>query len=143
MAIRRLTYRSSMRFPALLTICCVSSASLASAAGPPITISFGPDEALTYPANMPSLPDEHTTIFPPVAGSNAYLFYAATSLTNGTSGTVVLQTTDLKTFTPTAGYAAQVMTSPVKFASCDPTYNAEFDANYAAAGSVVQDPTLP
>ena len=47
------------------------SASLATGATPAITMSVGPDETLTYPANMPSLPDEHTTVFPPAAGSGA------------------------------------------------------------------------
>jgi len=129
-------------------LACISLALLAAhgqAAGatPVITMSVGADETLSYPSSMPSLPDEHTTIFPPVAGSGTYLFFAATSLTGGTSGTVVLETSDLLTFSPASGYAAQVMTSPVRFGTCNPTYDTEFDENYAAQGSVVQDPTLP
>jgi hypothetical protein len=112
-------------------------------ATPSITISVGPDESLTYPANMPSLPDEHTTIFPPGIGSAAYRFFASSSLSGGNSGTVVLETSDLKTFVSAAGYPTQVMSVPVRFTMCDPTYNSEFDENYAGAGSVVQDPTLP
>jgi hypothetical protein len=112
-------------------------------ATPVITMSVGPIEALTFPSNMASLPDEHTTIFPPAAGSTAYRFFAASSLTGGYSGTVVLETSDLKAFVPATGYAAQVMTAPVHLRQCDPAYNSEFDENYASQGSVVQDPTLP
>ena len=125
------------------SIVMLASASIAAGATPAITMSVGPDETLTYPANMPSLPDEHTTIFPPAAGSSAYRFFASTSLTGGNSGTVVLDTTDLQSFTPAAGYATQVMSVPVRFTTCNPTYDTEFDENYAGAGSVVQDPTLP
>ena len=110
---------------------------------PAITMSVGADEALSYPSNLPSLPDEHTTIFQPAPGSNAYLFYASTSLTGGYSGTVPLQTGDLQNFAFASGYANQVMTVPVHFNTCNATYNAEFDENYAGPGSVVQDPTLP
>jgi len=53
-------------------LACISLALLAAhgqAAGatPVITMSVGADETLSYPSSMPSLPDEHTTIFPPVA----------------------------------------------------------------------------
>ena len=116
----------------------------ASAGGTPaITMSVGPIEAVTYPSDMQSLPDEHTTIFPPAAGSTVYRLFAASSLTGGYSGTVALETSDLKTFVPAAGYPPQVMTAPVHLRQCDTTYNTEFDENYAAQGSVVQDPTLP
>jgi hypothetical protein len=33
------------------------------------------------------------------------------------------------------------MVPPVNFVSCNPTYDTEFDENYAAPGSVLQDPT--
>jgi hypothetical protein len=113
------------------------------AAQPTITMSVGPDEALSYPSNLPSLPDEHTTIFPPAPGSTAYRSFASSSLTGGNSGTVVLQTTDLHNFTFASGYSSQVMSVPVPFTTCNPIYDAEFDENYAGPGSVVQDPTLP
>jgi len=115
----------------------------ASGTQPTITMSVGPDEPLVYPANLPSLPDEHTTIFPPALGASTYRFFASTSLTGGNSGTVVLDTTDLQTFTFASGYANQVMSVPVRFTMCNPAYDSEFDENYAGAGSVVQDPTLP
>ncbi|HVN34562.1 MAG TPA: hypothetical protein VMU96_04805, partial [Casimicrobiaceae bacterium] len=108
-----------------------------------ITMSVGPDELLTYPSNLPSLPDEHTTIFPPAPGSSAYRFFASSSLTGGNSGTVVLETTDFSSFAFAQGFPSQVMTAPVRFTTCNPAYDSEFDENYAGAGSVVQDPTLP
>lgn len=58
---------------------------------------------------------------------------------------MVLQTTDLKTFTFASdlGYNFPVLSSPVSFTQCDPTYDTTFDENYAAPGSVLHDPTLP
>ncbi len=107
-----------------------------------ISISVGPDQALTYPANMTILPDEHTTFFPPAAGSNSYTVFAAANV-GALKGTVVLQTTDLTTFTLASGYTSPVMSPPVAFTSCNPIYDAEFDENYSDPGSVLQDPTLP
>ena len=115
----------------------------ACAAQPTITMSVGPDETLAYPSNLPSLPDEHTTIFPPVPGSRSYRFFASSSVTGGFAGTVVLETTDLANFTFAQGFPTQVMTAPVHFTNCNPAFDNEFDENYAGAGSVVQDPTLP
>jgi hypothetical protein len=106
-------------------------------------MSVGADEAISYPPNLPSLPDEHTTIFPPAPGSSAYRFFASTSLTGGFSGTVVLETTDLQGLAFAPGYASQVMTAPVRFTTCNATFDSEFDENYAGPGSVVQDPTRP
>jgi len=107
-----------------------------------ISISVGPDQALTYPGNMAVLPDEHTTFIPPAAGSNTYLVFAAGNV-GSLKGTVVLQTTDFTTFTPASGYSSPVMSPPVAFTSCNPTYDSEFDENYSDPGSVLQDPTLP
>jgi len=112
-------------------------------AQPAMTISVGPDEGLNYPANLPSLPDEHTTIFPPAPGSSAYRFFASSSLTGGFSGAVVLETTDLQNFAFASGFPQQVMTAPVRFTTCNASFDSEFDENYAGPGSVVQDPTLP
>ena len=56
---------------------------------------------------------------------------------------MVLQTTDLMTFDFAPGYNFPVLTSPNLFTECNPTYDTEFDENYAAPGSVLQDPTLP
>src|ERR1022692_2003086 len=108
-----------------------------------ISISVGPDQALTYPSNMTVLPDEHTTFTPPAAGSNRYLVFAASNVGPGIAGTVVLQTTDLTNFTLASGYTSPVMSPPVRFSSCNPPYDSEFDENYTGQGSVLQDPTLP
>ena len=110
----------------------------------PITsFSVGPDLTLTYP-KLPILSDEHTTFMPPASGSGPYLVFAANDRnTAGLSGPVVLETTDLRTFTFAAGYTSPVMTAPVAFLSCKAHYDPEFDLNYASPGSVLQDPTLP
>ena len=107
-----------------------------------ISISVGPDQTLNYPSNMTILPDEHTTFFPPAAGSNSYTVFAAGNV-GSLKGTVVLQTTDLTSFTPASGYNSPVMSPPVAFTSCNPVYDAEFDENYSDPGSVLQDPTRP
>jgi uncharacterized protein (TIGR03437 family) len=113
------------------------------------SFSVGPDNALTYP-NTPSaaghlnyLPDEHTTILPPPPGSTNYLIFGATQIAGGNFGTTVLQSADLKTFDFATGYNHQVMTSPIPIGKCNSTDNTEFDLNYAATSSVIQDPTLP
>ncbi len=131
---------SSIRTVAVFVVALSASAGWVWGAQPTITMSVGPDEVLNYPSNLPSLPDEHTTIFPPTPGSSAYRFFASSSLTGGFSGTVVLETTDLQTFAFAAGYADQVMSVPVHFTTCNPTYDSEFDENYAGPGSVVAGP---
>ena len=120
----------------------------------PLTIksfSVGPDQTLSYPdnpANPPylvDLPDEHTTVIPPSAPGAPYLVFAASKLSGGSGGAVVLQTTDLINFdyATSLGYNRQVFASPIPINQCNATYTTEFDGNYAAPGSVVQDPTLP
>ncbi len=121
-------------------------------AAPSITsFSVGSDETLTYP-NSPSnppylvdLPDEHTTFIPLGPGPNDYLVFGASKISGGTGGAVALQTADLASFqfATSLGYARQVFASPVAIDQCNATYATEFDENYAAPGSVVQDPTLP
>ena len=110
------------------------------------------DIALTYP-NLPgdpnhlaNFPDEHTTFIPNGAGPNVYLVFGASKIASApTGGAVVLQTSDLQTFTfaTGVGYARQVFTPPAPIDSCNSSYATDFDENYAAPGSVVQDPTLP
>jgi len=139
-----------------MTALALTVLSVVLAAQPPAPLqvqsfSVGPDQTLTYPNTaadpnyLVDLPDEHTTFFPPVPGSNAYLVFAASKISGGTGGAVVLETTDLKTFTfaTALGYNRQVMKPPTAIDQCNPTYQTEFDGNYAAPGSVVQDPTLP
>src|SRR5579871_758898 len=105
--------------------------------------SVGPDHAQVYPGDLPALPDEHTTFLPIRPGSGTYLVFAASMRAGGPAGTVVLQTSDLKTFTYAANYKSPVMVPPIKFLACSPARNSEFDENYSAPGSVVQDPTRP
>jgi hypothetical protein len=123
-------------------------------APPPSIQSFsvGPDTAVTYPNDTTSslyltnFPDEHTT-FIPLGGSSGYLVFGASRVSTSTTGggAVVLQTTDLATFqfATALGYNAQIMAPPMSFTQCDATYATEFDENYSAPGTVVQDPTLP
>jgi len=112
------------------------------------------DTALTYPSYLLDIPDEHVTFLPfwarpfPLRGPDAdsYLLFASSKVSpNGTGGAVVLQTSDLIHFFSTTlrGYAEQVMAPPLPINVCDGTHNQEFDENYAAPGSVLQDPTLP
>ena len=127
------------------------SARAQSSAHPQIaSFSVSADQKLAWPNAAPSpylvnLPDEHTTFIPPASSSAPYLVFGASKISGGNNGAVVLQTTDLSTFTFVAslGYNPQVMSPPVAFTACNPTYDTEFDENYAAPGSVVQDPTLP
>src|ERR1700690_3260684 len=110
-----------------------------------------PDNTLTYPSYLVNLPDEHTTLMPiwswpyPFQGPavESYLLFGSSSIKGGSGGAVALQTTDLSNFVPPQGYPEQVMNPPVAFTDCDPKYDFEFDENYSAPGSVVQDPTLP
>jgi hypothetical protein len=116
-----------------------------------LSFSVGPDETLTWPNSasdppyLVDLPDEHTTFIPLGGGPNNYLVFGASKLSGGTSGAVVLRTSDLKNFqfATSLGYARQVLSSPVAIDQCNPVYATEFDENYAAPGSVLQDPTLP
>jgi uncharacterized protein (TIGR03437 family) len=115
------------------------------------SFAVGPDETLTYPGSssganqLTGFSDEHTTFFPPAASGAPYLVFgaAATSVGSGIWGAVVLQTTNLKTFDFATGYTFPALTSALSFGKCNPSNNAEFDENYAAPGSVVQDPTMP
>ncbi len=110
------------------------------------SFSVGPDQTLSYPkSQLNGLPDEHTTLMPPASSKGPYLVFAAAQIRGGEFGAVVLQTTDLENFNfaTALGYNPQVMTVPVRFGQCNPAYTTEFDGNYAAPGSVVQDPTLP
>lgn len=111
---------------------------------PPVTsFSVGPDIALTYPT-LPVLSDEHTTVFPPAAGSNKYLVFAANGKNaSNLAGPVVLESADLRTFAFASGYTSPVMTAAWPFTTCKAFWDPEFDLNYASPGSVVQDPTRP
>jgi hypothetical protein len=110
-----------------------------------ITFEVGPDEALIYPSSLVDLPDEHTTFIPRWYGLGGYLVFGASRIegVNTRAGTVVLETKDLHTFTFAHGYTSPVMFPPLLFTECRGYYDPEFDLNYAAPGTVVQDPTRP
>jgi len=119
-----------------------------------VSFEVGPDEALNYPNTLANLPDEHTSFLPRFHRENdeneaddgrplTYLVFGASRVGTSNAGAVVLTTTDLKNFdfATSLGYANQVFASPVGFSTCVPANNLEFDENYAAPGSVLQDPT--
>jgi hypothetical protein len=105
-----------------------------------------PDVTLSYPGGLVDLPDEHTTIMPLSSQPGTYLLFGSSDLYGApTGGTTALQTTDLINFkyASALGYNHQVMTPAIAFKDCDPSWDSVFDENYAGAGSVLQDPTLP
>jgi hypothetical protein len=108
------------------------------------SFSVSTDQTLTVPSNLVDLSDEHTTVFP-LPNTSTYLVFGSSKISGGMGGTVVLETTDLQNFTFATGlgYNNQVMNPPVDFTSCNPAFDSEFDENYAAPGSVVQDPMQP
>ena len=127
--------------------------STGSSSGSIVSFSAGSDQTLNYPNEssgaspyLLDFPDEHTT-FMPVTGTNTYLVFGSSRISNIKTGggAVVLETSDLTNFTFAAslGYNSQVMAPPEPFTSCNASHDSEFDENYAAPGSVVQDPTLP
>jgi hypothetical protein len=138
-------------FVLLLVGCSGKSSSTTTTPQPQISsISVGPDQTLSYPSSLSNIPDEHTTFIPPgVATSlaaNEYLVFASSKTTGSTGGAVALQTSDLINFSYATGYGNSsqgnhVLWPPIDFGVCNPTYAGLFDENYAAPGSVVQDPT--
>ena len=126
----------------------LSGAARADAAATIASLTVGADETVSYPNTiLVNLPDEHTTFMPLPCDEIArcgWLVFGSSSLAGASGGTVVLQTHDLKNFqlASVLGYADHVMTPPVPFTQCNPTFDVEFDENYAAPGSVLPDPTL-
>lgn len=113
--------------------------------GPGPTLSAGTETIASAPG-VDLLPDEHSSFLPPTTVGAPYTFFEAARV--GSTGAVVLQTTDLQNFTPASGYSSPVLASPLLFSQCAPAgdttgLDGEFDENYAAPGSVLQDPTLP
>jgi hypothetical protein len=118
------------------------------------SFSVGPDLTPSYPSSLANLPDEHTTFMPVFPGRNGnwhpdtgpYLLFGASNISVGEYGALALQTSDLNNFdfATGLGYDPQLLlTAPNGFSKCNSADNTEFDENYAAPGSVVQDPTLP
>lgn len=110
------------------------------------------DQVLAPPLSMSILPDEHTTAMPFIVNPRrrrapGYLFFVAGN-NFGQSGTFALETTDLMHFSLAPGFgdpahSSAVLWPPSNFTDCQYTGPTMFDQNYAAPGSVVQDPTRP
>jgi hypothetical protein len=132
-----------------------------SASQPSIVFSVSGDQALSYPASIHYLPDEHTTIMPArgaavaraAAGQpGAYNFFVAMAnqVRNVIYGDAyVLQSADLRHFVFAPGFGDPQHGGAVFWpahragGSCAYAGVTHFDEQYAAPGSVVQDPTLP
>ena len=114
------------------------------------SITVFSDEAVDYPSSLVNLPDEHTTFMPMACAAATpagcgWLVFGSSGLAAGMGGAVVLATQDLRhfDFATDLGYGEQVMNPPIVFTQCNPQYDVEFDENYAAPGSVWQDPSRP
>jgi hypothetical protein len=112
------------------------------------SISVDNETLLATPTDVGTLPDEHSSYLPPTTVGGPFLFFEAAKY-NNVLGAVVMQTdSNFQTLTLASGYATPVLNSPKPFGQCasvgDPAgLDSEFDENYAAPGSVLQDPTLP
>lgn len=111
------------------------------------TIVAGTETIYPPVGTVAILPDEHSSFLPPTTAGGPYTFFEAARI--GRNGAVVLQTIDFQSFTLAPGYSSPVLDSAISFTQCaadvgnPPGLDAEFDENYAAPGSVLQDPTLP
>jgi hypothetical protein len=129
-----------------------------SSSQPNIDFSVSGDQALSYPGSIRYLPDEHTTIMPAGGARRAngqpppYDFFVAMAnqVGNVQHGDVfVLQSSDLRhfVFAPgfgNAGHGGAVFWPPhPPGQGCTYAGVTHFDEQYAAPGSVLQDPTLP
>jgi hypothetical protein len=121
---------------------------------PSIVFSVSNDLPLSYPTSCRYLPDEHTTILPVATRGKPghYNFFVAMANQVGKKtydGTFVLQTSDLRKFVFAPGfgnphYGKAVFWSPHHgLGDCGYKTITHFDEQYAAPGSVLQDPTLP
>jgi hypothetical protein len=132
-----------------------------SSSQPNIVFSVSGDQALIYPASIHYLPDEHTTIIPAAGAASArpgggqpglHYFFVAMSNQVGNAhygDAFVLQSSDFQhfIFLPDFGNAqhggAVFWPAHPAGGGCAYTGVTHFDEQYAAPGSVVQDPTLP
>ena len=128
---------------------------------PSLVFSVAPnDQTLFYPRSLRIIADEHTTVMPVrrvrapwasgSAGQPGYLVFTAGNNDNlQYSGTFVLESRDLIhfDFAPDYGnpmvHGHAAMWPPNGFSDCQYSGDTVFDQNYAAPGSVVQDPTRP
>ncbi len=133
-----------------MALCQSASAQMNAARDRPFAVSE--DIRLHYPRDvLIGLPDEHTT-FLPVADPNdadRWLVFGSRSIgAPGAGGSILLATHTLEEFhfATARHYAQQVMRPIANFGACfrsGAAANPGFVENYAAPGSVMQDPTLP
>jgi hypothetical protein len=132
-----------------------------SSSQPNILFSVSGDRALNYPFSIHYLPDEHTTIIPAAGAASArpaggqpgpHYFFVAMSNQVGNAhygDAFVLQTFDFQHFFFPPGFGnaqhgrAAFWPAHPAGGSCAYPGVTHFDEQYAAPGSVVQDPTLP
>lgn len=133
----------------------------ASTPEPRIVFAVWNDEELTYPASARYLPDEHTTVLP-APRAVAYLerpglsgphnfFVAMSNAVGGTTydGSFSLQSSDFRNleFAPgfgNADHGKAIFWAPHPGSgNCGYKTVTHFDEQYAAPGSVLQDPTQP
>jgi hypothetical protein len=114
-----------------------------SSSQPSIAFSVSGDQALSYPASIHYLPDEHTTIIPAAGAASA-------RPAGGQPGLhFVLQSSDFQHFVFPPGFGNAQRGGAVFWpahsagGSCDYAGVTHFDEQYAAPGSVLKDPTLP
>jgi hypothetical protein len=125
-----------------------------------VVFSVSNDQALTYPTSIRYLPDEHTTIMPAGGAASArsasgqpHNFFVAMANQIGSAlhgDAFVLQSSDFRHFVFAPGFGnaqhgGAVFWPPHAAGSGNCAYGGvtHFDEQYAAPGSVFQDPTLP
>jgi hypothetical protein len=137
------------RFAAALMGAALGAYSASPAAAVTITVDPPPDTPLTYSSALTTLPDEHLTFIPaPPSALNGdqYTVFGASAVIGQAGGAVLLQTTqhdNYRSFSLPPERPATLMSAPVAFGQCNPTYDSEFDENYVGPGSVFQDPSRP
>ncbi len=125
-----------------------------------IVFSVSGDQGLIYPSSIHYLPDEHTTIIPaagpaaaPLADGQPGLHYFFAAMSNQVGNAhhgdaFVLQSSDFRRFEFSPGFGNAQHGGAVFWPAhpagggCDYSGVTHFDEQYAAPGSVVQDPTL-
>jgi len=126
----------------------------------PISFAVSNDQALVYPPSIHYLPDEHASVIPvfssPLTNPTAYNFFVAMANKVGRTfygGTFVLRSANLIHFAFAPGYGVSKQGNAVLWpphpgdgtaaAQCAYSGPTHFDEQYAAPGTVVQDPMLP
>jgi len=132
---------------------CTLTDSQPEAALPAFEIAIGADTPLEYPSGLANLPNGYTSFLPASTGASSYLVFASSTTAtaaDNVTGAIVLETTDLMRFTLANGFGSSssgglVFVPPSSYCNSADAVSGSgvFDQNYAAPGSVLQDPTLP